>query len=170
MWRLVALGEAEISHHWARAGFAHRVDDFCSAGMVAYRRNRWHADPGLQYRFSYRCGYRAYSKSALRGLQRQLCAGNLQGRPIRVGKTVRASAYQPALAYRITPTVTVGAALEYDRAYDGLAFQTFNGNALYLGPTLQINFSPKILLAAAFMAQVAGHAVGGPARIGPDEF
>ena len=63
-----------------------------------------------------------------------------------------------ALAYRLTPTVAAGAALEYDRAYDGLAFQTFNGYALYLGPTLQINFSPKMLLAAAFMAQVAGHA------------
>ncbi len=67
-----------------------------------------------------------------------------------------------ALAYRITPTVALGTALEYDRAYDGLAFQTFDGNALYLGPTLQINFSPKILLAAIFMAQVAGHAAADP--------
>jgi hypothetical protein len=67
-----------------------------------------------------------------------------------------------ALAYRITPTVAVGAALEYDRSYDGLVFQTFNGNALFLGPTLQINFGPKMLLAAAFMAQVAGHAVDDP--------
>jgi len=67
-----------------------------------------------------------------------------------------------ALAYRVTPTVALGAALEYDRAYDGLAFQTFDGNALYVGPTLQINFSPKILLAATFMAQVAGHAVDDP--------
>jgi len=67
-----------------------------------------------------------------------------------------------ALAYRITPTVAAGAALEYDRAYDGLAFQTFNGHALYLGPTLQINFGPKMLLAAAFMAQIAGHAADDP--------
>src|SRR5476651_881448 len=36
-----------------------------------------------------------------------------------------------ALAYRITPTVAMGAALEYDRAYDGLVFQTFNGSALF---------------------------------------
>ena len=66
------------------------------------------------------------------------------------------------LTYRITPTIAMGAALEYDRAYDGLAFQTFNGYALFLGPTLQINFSPKVLLAAAFMAQVAGHAADDP--------
>jgi hypothetical protein len=67
-----------------------------------------------------------------------------------------------ALAYRVTPKVTVGAAVEYDRAYDGLAFQTFQGHAFYVGPTLQINFTQKILLAAAFMAQVAGHAVDDP--------
>ena len=66
------------------------------------------------------------------------------------------------LAYRITPTFAMGVAAEYDRAYDGLAFQTFDGHALFVGPTLQINFSRKVLLAAAFMAQVAGHAVDDP--------
>lgn len=75
-----------------------------------------------------------------------------------------------ALAYRITPTVAAGAALEYDRAYDGLAFQTFDGHALYVGPTLQINFSPKILLAAAFMAQVAGHAANDPRALDLTDF
>lgn len=67
-----------------------------------------------------------------------------------------------ALAYRVTPKLAVGAAIEYDRAYDGLAFQTFLGQAFYVGSTLQINFTQKILLAAAFMAQVAGHAVDDP--------
>jgi hypothetical protein len=66
------------------------------------------------------------------------------------------------LAYRITPTFALGVGAEYDRAYDGLALQTFSGHALYVGPTLQINFSPKVLLAAAFLAQVAGHAVDDP--------
>ena len=66
------------------------------------------------------------------------------------------------LTYRVTPTVAMGVGAEYDRAYDGLAFQTFNGHAFYVGPTLQINFSRKVLLAAAFMAQVAGHAVDDP--------
>jgi hypothetical protein len=66
------------------------------------------------------------------------------------------------LAYRITPTFAMGAAAEYDRAYDGLAFQTFNGHALFVGPTLQINVTRKLLLAAAFMTQVAGHAVDDP--------
>jgi len=66
------------------------------------------------------------------------------------------------LAYRITPTFAMGVAAEYDRAYDGVAFQTFNGHALFVGPTLQINFTRKVLLAAAFMTQVAGHAVDDP--------
>jgi hypothetical protein len=63
------------------------------------------------------------------------------------------------LAYRITPTFALGIGAEYDRAYDGLTFQTFNGHALFVGPTMQINFTQKILLAAAFSGQVAGHAV-----------
>ena len=65
-------------------------------------------------------------------------------------------------AYRVTPTIALGVGTEYDRAYDGLALQTFDGHALFVGPTLQINFTPKILLAAAFSAQVAGHAVDDP--------
>jgi hypothetical protein len=66
------------------------------------------------------------------------------------------------LTYRITPTWAMGVAGEYDRAYDGLALQTFDGHALFVGPTLQVNLSRKMLLAAAFMAQVAGHAVDDP--------
>jgi hypothetical protein len=66
------------------------------------------------------------------------------------------------LAYRMTPTFALGVGAEYDRAYDGLAFQTFAGHALFAGTTLQINLTRKVLLAAAFSAQVAGHAVDDP--------
>jgi hypothetical protein len=66
------------------------------------------------------------------------------------------------LTYRLTPTWAMGVAAEYDRAYDGLVFQSFQGRALFAGPTLQINISRKMLLAAAFMAQVAGRAVDDP--------
>ena len=65
-----------------------------------------------------------------------------------------------ALAFRVTPKVTVGGEVEYYRAYDGLAFQTFDGSALYIGPTLNIQFNSKVMLAAAFSTQVAGRAVG----------
>ena len=43
-----------------------------------------------------------------------------------------------ALAYRITPSFTMGVEAEYDRAYDGLTFQSFQGNALFVGPTMHI--------------------------------
>jgi len=66
------------------------------------------------------------------------------------------------LTYRITPIWAMGVAAEYDRAYDGLALQTFDGQALFVGPTLQINITRKVLLAAAFMAQVAGQAADDP--------
>jgi len=66
------------------------------------------------------------------------------------------------MTYRLTPTWAMGVATEYHRAYDGLLFQTFDGHALFVGPTLQINIAPKVLLAAAFSAQVAGHAVDDP--------
>jgi hypothetical protein len=76
----------------------------------------------------------------------------------------RASSAGVALgfAYRITPTFALGVGAEYDRAYDGLALQTLTGEALFVGPTMQINFTRKILLAAAFSAQVAGRAVDDP--------
>ena len=66
------------------------------------------------------------------------------------------------LTYRITPIFAMGVAAEYDRAYDGLTMQTFDGHALFAGPSMQINLSRKMLLAVAFMAQVAGHAVDDP--------
>ena len=66
------------------------------------------------------------------------------------------------LAYRLTPTLALGVGAEYDRAYDGLALQTLTGEALFVGPTVQINITRKILLAAAVSAQVAGRAVDDP--------
>ena len=65
-----------------------------------------------------------------------------------------------AVAYRIAPKVTLGGELQYYRAFDGLGMQTFVGNALYIGPTLHIQFSSKVMLAAAFSTEISGHAVG----------
>jgi hypothetical protein len=65
-----------------------------------------------------------------------------------------------ALAYRIAPKVTIGGEAEYYRAYDGLGFQSFQGEAFYLGPTLHIQFNGRMMLAAAWSTQVGGHATG----------
>ena len=85
-------------------------------------------------------------------------------KPLDSGVWERASTLGLALglAYRVTPTLALGVGAEYDRAYDGLAFQALTGEALFVGPTMQINFTQKILLAAAFSAQVAGRAVDDP--------
>jgi hypothetical protein len=64
------------------------------------------------------------------------------------------------MAYRVAPKVTLGGEVEYYRAYDGFGFNTYNGGAFYLGPTLHVQFSPKIFLAAAWSFQIAGHAQG----------
>lgn len=68
--------------------------------------------------------------------------------------------FSGALAYRFTPKLTMGAEIEYDTAYDGAGVQAFRGQALYLGPTLQIQFNGHMMLAAAWSIQIARHATG----------
>lgn len=70
-----------------------------------------------------------------------------------------------ALAWRVTPKVTIGGAGEYFLAYDSLGFGAFQGRSFYLGPTLHIQIARKILMAAAFSTQVAGHALTDDRRL-----
>ncbi len=65
-----------------------------------------------------------------------------------------------ALAYRLTPKITAGGEIEYYSAFDGFAFNNFQGEALYIGPTLQVQLTGKTMFAAAFSTEVAGHAAG----------
>ena len=79
----------------------------------------------------------------------------------------RASTYgaSGAVAYRVAPKVTLGGEAEYDLAYGGFGFNAFDGAALFVGPTLHIQFSPKIFLAAAWSVEVSGHASGDAGRL-----
>jgi hypothetical protein len=65
-----------------------------------------------------------------------------------------------ALAYRVAPKVTMGAEVEYYRAYEGFGFRSLDGHALYVGPTLYFQFTTKTFLSVAFSSQVTGHATG----------
>jgi hypothetical protein len=65
-----------------------------------------------------------------------------------------------ALAYRIRPQVTIGAEAWYLRHYEGIWFNTFTGDAVYVGPTLYVQLSAKTFMTAAWNTQVAGHEVG----------
>jgi hypothetical protein len=79
----------------------------------------------------------------------------------------RASTYgaSGAIAYRVAPKVTLGAEAEVDLAYGGLGLNAFDGSGLFVGPTLHIQFGPKIFLAAAWSVEVSGHASGDPGRL-----
>ncbi len=79
------------------------------------------------------------------------------GQPWQDSSTWGASA---AIAARVAPKVTVGGEAEVFGAYDGFGFQAFQGTALYLGPTLQVQFTGQVMLAAAWSSEVAGHANG----------
>jgi hypothetical protein len=65
-----------------------------------------------------------------------------------------------ALAFQIVPKVTIGADLCYLSHYDGAVFNSFTGDAVYLGPTFYWQIAPKILMSAAWEAQIAGREVG----------
>ena len=47
------------------------------------------------------------------------------------------------MAYRFTPKLTMGPEIEYDAADDGAGIQSFQGQALYLGPTFHYQFSGR---------------------------
>ena len=65
-----------------------------------------------------------------------------------------------ALAFQILPKVAVGADVWYLRHYDGITFGSFTGDAVYVGPTFYWEIGPKVLMSAAWEAQVAGPEVG----------
>jgi hypothetical protein len=65
-----------------------------------------------------------------------------------------------ALAYQIVPRVVVGADLWYLQHYEGVGFNTFTGDAVYLGPTFYWHIAHHVLMSAAWEAQIAGHEVG----------
>ena len=50
--------------------------------------------------------------------------------------------------------------LWYLRHYQGVAFNSFTGDAVYLGPTFFWKIAPKVLMSAAWEAQVAGREIG----------
>ncbi|WP_294533537.1 hypothetical protein [uncultured Rhodoblastus sp.] len=75
-----------------------------------------------------------------------------------------------ALAYRVAPKVTLGGEAEVNVAYGGWGLGAFSGSALFIGPTLHIQVTPKIFLAAAWSVEVSGHASGDPGRLDLDNF
>ncbi len=75
-----------------------------------------------------------------------------------------------ALTFRLSDAVFAGGEVRYRRKYEGLAFRSFQGEAVFLGPTLYWQVAEKIGLSAAWNIQVAGHAKGQPGQLDLDDF
>ena len=65
-----------------------------------------------------------------------------------------------AIALRPVASLLIGAELWYLRHYDGLAFNGFTGDAVYVGPTLYLQLTRKAFMTAAWNVQVAGREAG----------
>jgi hypothetical protein len=70
-----------------------------------------------------------------------------------------------ALAGQAMPGVWIGGEARYFRAYQGVGFEIFSGDALYLGPTLYMRLGEKTWLSAAFDVQARGRAVTAPGAL-----
>ena len=75
-----------------------------------------------------------------------------------------------ALSYRIIPSVFIGGEVWYLRHYDGTWFNSFTGEAVFVGPTLYVQIAPKMFVTAAWNTQVAGHEVDGPGALDLTDF
>jgi hypothetical protein len=51
------------------------------------------------------------------------------------------------------------------RKYDGIGFDPFAGQALFVGPTMYANLSKNKAISVAWSVQVAGHAVDIPGSL-----
>ena len=51
------------------------------------------------------------------------------------------------------------------RKYDGVAAQSFAGQALFVGPTMFMRFSKTFAISGSWGVQVAGHAVADPGTL-----
>ena len=75
-----------------------------------------------------------------------------------------------AISFRPLPPLTVGAEVGYFRHYDGIVFNQFTGEALFVGPTMYLQLSRKSFMTAAWATQVRGHTAGDPSRLELEEF
>jgi hypothetical protein len=78
--------------------------------------------------------------------------------------------FSGALSFRPLSPLTIGVEVGYFRHYDGIGLNEFTGEALFVGPTMFLQLSPKSFITAAWATQVSGHTVGDPGHLELDEF
>jgi hypothetical protein len=89
-----------------------------------------------------------------------------------IGDTQREAIFggSAALSLRIASNVVVGGEVWYLRHYDAANLTAFTGDAVMLGPTLYIQFTPKMFMTAAWNTQVWGREIGNPVSFNLAEF
>jgi hypothetical protein len=75
-----------------------------------------------------------------------------------------------ALSLRVASNVVLGGEVWYLRHYDAANLTAFTGDAVMLGPSLYIRFTPKMFMTAAWNTQVWGREVGSPVSLNLSEF
>jgi hypothetical protein len=89
-----------------------------------------------------------------------------------MGDTLREAKFggSAALSLRIASSIVVGGEVWYLRHYDSIGFSAFTGDAVLLGPTLYVQFTPKMFMTAAWNTQVWGREIGNPVSLNLAEF
>jgi hypothetical protein len=75
-----------------------------------------------------------------------------------------------ALSVRIVSNVVLGGEVWYLRHYDAANLTSFTGDAVMLGPSLYVQFTPKMFMVAAWNTQVWGREAGNPVSLNLAEF
>jgi hypothetical protein len=75
-----------------------------------------------------------------------------------------------ALIARVAPSIWFGGEVQYFRKYEGLAFDTFHGHALYVGPVLTLQAGEHSTFTFAWAAQVAGRSAHEAVSLDLDHF
>ena len=86
--------------------------------------------------------------------------------------TVREATFggSAALSVRLLPNVVLGGEVWYLRHYDAIGLTAFTGDAVLAGPSLYVQFTPKMFMTAAWNAQVWGREIGNPVSLNLSEF
>jgi hypothetical protein len=75
-----------------------------------------------------------------------------------------------ALSLRIASNIVVGGEVWYLRHYDAANLAAFTGDAVMLGPSIYVQFTPKMFMTAAWNTQVWGREIGNPVSLNLAEF
>jgi len=75
-----------------------------------------------------------------------------------------------ALSLRIASNIVVGGEVWYLRHYDAANLTAFTGDAVMVGPSIHVQFTPKMFMTAAWNTQVWGREIGNPVSLNLAEF